>query len=244
MFSLPDYRDRPMARNPYFLWGTGLVFLGAVTHWLRGRPDDIKEELPAEASTGLVVPSAGSSGTLTLTKSDLTPAEVVVFKRALPARGQPYADFFVRAGREKGVSPFILAALMHRESNYGKGCKLPACRGYAGDDYGLMQINQRAHPAFFAKQVNGRPAYEDPWSVIQYGAGVFGSYKKMLAGWFPQMTDLEILRATASSYNAGPGNVRKALNKGKSPDSVTTGGDYGKDVLAKATALLTGSAVA
>jgi hypothetical protein len=34
----------------------------------------------------------------------------------------------------------------------------------------------------------------------------------------------------AAAYNAGPGNVDRAIAAGHSADSVTAGGDYGSDV--------------
>jgi soluble lytic murein transglycosylase-like protein len=34
----------------------------------------------------------------------------------------------------------------------------------------------------------------------------------------------------AAAYNAGPGNVDRALAAGRSADSVTAGGNYGSDV--------------
>lgn len=230
---LPDYSDRPAQRNPYFLGGVGLVVAGLLVRWNRTKPDPIEKALPP-----VVV-----AGPIPLTQASLTDAQAAAFKRSLPALGQQYADMFVRAGRAAGVSPFILAGLMEQETRFGKGCRDAACRGYGGGDYGLMQIN-RIHKDFFTRQVNGRPAYEDPWSSIEYGANLFASYQKWLARKFPKMTDLELLRATAASYNAGSGAVAKALAKGNSPDSVTTGYNYGKSVMQRATGFLAAAAQA
>jgi hypothetical protein len=46
-----------------------------------------------------------------------------------------------------------------------------------------------------------------------------------------------LFQATVAAYNCGPGNVRKALEAGADVDSLTTGRDYAKDVLDRATAL-------
>ena len=53
--------------------------------------------------------------------------------------------------------------------------------------------------------------------------------------WWARTTSA-LFWAAIAGYNAGPGNVRKALEAGADPDSVTTGRDYSKDVKARARA--------
>ena len=79
-----------------------------------------------------------------------------------------------------------------------------------------MQINRSAHPGFFAQH-----DWRDPAANLDYGASVIAGDLKHYDG--------DVARA-AAAYNAGPGNVDRALRAGHSADSVTTGGDYGTDV--------------
>lgn len=232
---LPDYSRRPIQRNPYFLGGVGFMLAGAALHWWSVRADNIAEELGVGESA-LVTPDGSG---LSLLTSDLTAAQAEAFKRSLPSVGQQYAPLMVRAGKQEGVSPFVIAGIMANESGFGTVCKMPACQGYDRHGWGLMQIDDRSHKPFIASKVNGRPAYEDPWSSIEYGADLFRRYREYLARRFPNLSQLELLRATTSAYNAGNGAVGRALAKGRNPDSVTTGRNYGKKVLASATGYLT-----
>jgi soluble lytic murein transglycosylase-like protein len=97
----------------------------------------------------------------------------------------------------------------------GFGGRNPAVTN--GNDFGLMQINRAAHPDFFAHH-----DWRDPAANIDYGAGVIAADRRH--------NDGDVTRA-AAAYNAGPGNVDRALAAGHSADSVTAGGDYGSDVL-------------
>ena len=85
-----------------------------------------------------------------------------------------------------------------------------------GNDFGLMQINRAAHPDFFVHH-----DWRDPAANIDYGAGVIATDLRHYDG--------SVTRA-AAAYNAGPGNVDRALAAGHSADSVTAGSDYGSDV--------------
>ena len=231
---LPDYSRRPIQRNPYFLGGVGLMVAGAALHWWSVRADNIAEVLGVTEDS-LVTPDGSG---LSLLTSDLTAAQAEAFKRSLPSVGQQYASLMVRAGKQEGVSPFVVAGIMANESGFGTVCKMPACQGYDRHGWGLMQVDDRSHAPFIAKTVNGRPAYEDPWSVIEYGTDLFRKYRVFLKSRFPKLSELELLRATTSAYTAGNGAVARALAKGRSPDSVTTGRNYAKKVLASATGFL------
>lgn len=252
MALLPDYGDRPLLRNPYFLLGAGAVLTGIIFHWrsIRRSPPPIVEAQPPKP------------GGVSLWATDFNQAQADAFQKALPEMGQKYAPIFVQAGREVGVSPIILAALMERETGYGKGCKLPECRGYSGRDFGLMQINKDAHPDFFTKTVGGVPAYQVPVESVRYGARVLkdlmgyfsrqgqGTYtvgaKKaaLLAttpGKKPDKRPLEgsdLFWAAIAAYNAGQGNVMQAFVSDRSFDAVTTKGDYGRNVLDRADRIL------
>lgn len=220
----PNYSHLPATRNPYVLGGLGLVLAGVLVEWSSNKP---------VAAPNVPVEPVGSGGAVGLSITDLNDGQERAFKQALPPIAKPFASFFVAVGREIGVSPYILAGIMSRESGFGAACpNLPKCRGSGGNDYGLMQINT-IHKAFFASKVNGRPAYEDPEASIRYGAKVYREYFDYLRGK-SNLTGTDLYAATAAAYNAGPGNVMKALRRGRSYDSVTTGKDYGRDVLRRA----------
>jgi hypothetical protein len=132
------------------------------------------------------------------------------YRRLLPA--------VERAAERHHVSPALILALMDRETGdprrIGFGGRDPAVTN--GNDFGLMQINRAAHPAFFRDH-----DWRDPAANIDYGASVIAGTLRHYDG---NVTE------AAAAYNAGPGNVDRALAAGRSADSATTGGDYGSDV--------------
>jgi Transglycosylase SLT domain len=138
--------------------------------------------------------------------------------QALPAQYRRLFPLVLGAARHHGVDPALILAIMDRETGdpgrIGFGGRDPSATN--GDDFGLMQINRAAHPAFFDEN-----DWRDPAQNLDYGASVIAANLRHYDG--------DIARA-AAAYNAGPGAVDRALRAGRSPDSVTTGGDYGSDV--------------
>lgn len=136
----------------------------------------------------------------------------------LPKQYQKLMPAVERAAERHHVSPALILALMDRETGdprrIGFGGRNPSVSN--GNDFGLMQINRAAHPAFFRDH-----DWTDPAQNIDYGASVIAANLKHYDGDVTQ---------AAAAYNAGPGNVDRALSGGRSADSVTTGGDYGSDV--------------
>jgi Transglycosylase SLT domain len=136
----------------------------------------------------------------------------------LPAQYRHLLPLVERSAARHHVSPALLLAIMDRETGdphrIGFGGRDPAVSN--GSDVGLMQINRAAHPGFFAHH-----DWRDPAANIDYGAGVLAADLRHYDG--------DVARA-AAAYNAGPGNVDRALAAGRSADSVTAGGDYGSDV--------------
>jgi hypothetical protein len=136
----------------------------------------------------------------------------------LPSQYGQLLPLVQRSARKHHVSPALLLAIMDRETGdphrIGFGGRDPAVSN--GSDFGLMQINRSAHPDFFAHH-----DWRDPAANIDYGAGVIATDLRHYEG--------DVTRA-AAAYNAGPGNVDRALAAGRSADSVTAGGDYGSDV--------------
>jgi Transglycosylase SLT domain len=136
----------------------------------------------------------------------------------LPSQYARLLPLVRRAAARHHVSPALLLAIIDRETGdphrVGFGGRDPAVTN--GNDFGLMQINRAAHPGFFAHH-----DWRDPAANIDYGAGVIATDLRRYDG--------NMTRA-AAAYNAGPGNVDRALTAGRSADSVTAGGDYGSDV--------------
>jgi peptidoglycan hydrolase-like protein with peptidoglycan-binding domain len=81
-----------------------------------------------------------------------------------------------------------------------------------------MQIDDRS----WGSWLNSHHGGMDPASNIMKGAEILRSNMDFFKG---------NTKAALAAYNAGPGNVQKAIRNGRDPDSVTTGHDYGKDVL-------------
>jgi transglycosylase-like protein with SLT domain len=136
----------------------------------------------------------------------------------LPSQYQKLLPLVERSAAKHHVSPALLLAIMDRETGdphrIGFGGRDPAATN--GNDFGLMQINRSAHPEFFRTH-----DWKDPAANIDYGASVIAGDLRHYDG---NVTE------AAAAYNAGPGNVDRALRAGRSADSATTGGDYGSDV--------------
>lgn len=198
---------------------------------------------------------------LDLTTSDFSVLEAQAFAEALPPAGQQYARLLVENGRRVGISPFILAGIMERETGYGAAgvCRTQgaACIGSPrakNPDYGLMQIN-----AINLKAQGITNSWADPAANIRAGANILrqtidsfgqkGGATVEVPGWLaarlivtpgkkpdprPITDDRTRLWYGIAGYNAGPFRVLQAVAAGRSPDAVTTGNDYGSGVLKKA----------
>ena len=185
--------------------------------------------------------------------------QALQFRLSLPLGGQKYAPVMLKISRETGVSPFLLAAIMQRESAFGATLvpKGPGGTGDRGYGHGLMQIDKRFHSDFLAKgtwhipehnlryAVNAvvKPYMAHFVKVPTVGARILvpKTYKRrgLTPGDYPDPRPLtgELLQAaTIASYNAGPGAVLFAVASGADPDTVTTGKDYSTEVVGKLTA--------
>jgi soluble lytic murein transglycosylase-like protein len=231
------------------------LLLGTAAAWL-GYRLAVSWKRPVDSAYSLT--EGESSG---LFETDFSPAQAAAFQQALPLAGQQYASLLVAAGRRHGLSPFILAGIMERETGYGAAgaCrgKGPACIGSPNKknpDYGLMQINSMNLASYGISNT-----WTDPAANIDAGARIL----KWTIGFFAggggsvvTVTGKNALRFVTTpgdkpdprpftdprtllwygiaGYNAGPGNVIQAVASGRSPDAATTGNDYGAAVLQKA----------
>jgi len=143
------------------------------------------------------------------------PIENASTRSSLPSPYNRYQNEIMTASRKYGVPPEIITAVISRETD-GRNII-----GDGGHGHGLMQIDDRSHSSFLRSHQNGL----NPASNIDYGTSILrdnlnrynGNYRKALA-----------------AYNAGQGNVDKAVARGLSPDAYTTGHNYGADVLQRA----------
>jgi Transglycosylase SLT domain len=194
-----------------------LAELNAILATMGVATDDLRITGRSDGELSLRRPSTGyrkdpgKPGTHDKPGSDDAPKD-------LPRQYAALLPLVQRSATKHHVSPALLLAIMDRETGdphrIGFGGRNPAVTN--GNDFGLMQINRSAHPGFFAQH-----DWRDPAANIDYGAGVLAADLKHYHG--------DVVRA-AAAYNAGPGNVDRALAAGRSADSVTTGGDYGSDV--------------
>jgi soluble lytic murein transglycosylase-like protein len=165
------------------------------------------------------------------------------FMDAIPSRAALYGAALWNAGARYGIDPFILAAIMERESDSGQGLT-PRGPGGTGDfkprpwknppmpadgkgwALGLMQLDRAVHQAW--ADAND---WAEPSVNINKGAEVL---KSVIAYMIPRVPPAIAVRAGIAAYNAGQGRVATAIATGELLDSVTTGGNYSTDVLARA----------
>lgn len=129
------------------------------------------------------------------------------------------------------LSPSIIAGIGSRESGWGLflSPKGPTGTGDGGHGRGLMQIDDRYHQSFINSGL-----WRNPRENIMYGVkNVLGSYYDYLDRT-TNLQGVDLLRGAIASYNAGPGNVERALREGRDVDYYTTGQDYSWDVLNRA----------
>jgi hypothetical protein len=125
----------------------------------------------------------------------------------------------------------ILLGVGSRETAWGTSRFLdqrgPGGRGDHGHGHGLMQIDDRSHGLYINSGM-----WADAASNIAYGASVLlQSYAYLRR---KDVVDPVLTRAALAGYNAGPGRVLQAISKGRDCDDITTGRDYGRDVLRRA----------
>ena len=116
-----------------------------------------------------------------------------------------YRQPIIDSATAHGVSPAETAAMIEIESNWQ-----PEVPSYNNSSFGLMQINRRAHPAFFANN-----DWKDPAANIEYGTQYYAGLKQRYGG--------DVI-AAAMAYNGGPGNY-DIWSAGQTPDWVKTEAD-------------------
>lgn len=141
-----------------------------------------------------------------------------------------YESMIKAAAADFGFQPSLIGGIGSRESFWGLILNPPGPGGTGdnGHGRGLMQIDDRAFPDWIA---TGQ--WRQPEKNIRFGCKVLADNRRFFESRLAGSGDL-FVRATVASYNAGPGNVIKAIRDGDDPDSRTTGRDYSRDVLDRA----------
>ncbi len=246
--------DRSTFTNPYVLGGAAVAF-ALLARWWWGESEERATERVVDESSDPIVPNVQQSFSY-LTTTNFTPSLAKAFIASLPTLGQQYGQFMVDAGREFGVSPFLLAGIMEQETGYGacvggRGSG-PSCIGFNGQDRGLMQINDGYFPEFFAAvTADGTPYWADPKQNVRQGAKILASnmdYWRGKGGTDASdprpLTDArKIAWYALASYNAGAGAVLKWVKRGQSPDRATYDRKYGETVLQRAKRIATATSI-
>jgi Transglycosylase SLT domain len=150
-----------------------------------------------------------------------------------------WITFFANAAIGCGFDVSVLLGIASRESN------IQQIVGDGGHGHGIMQIDDRFHPDFIDSG-----AWKQPDSNIEEGATILettlktisASQGKMLAITIGNkkinfvgkpLSQQELLRTAIAAYNAG-GRAYYYMSLIGSPDIPTTGGNYSKDVLDRA----------
>lgn len=165
----------------------------------------------------------------------MTPVDLI--ERRLPPRLAKWARQFYAAEILFGVDPFVLAAIMDRESRGGEACHPPGPGGTGdgGNGLGLMQIDKRHHQTFAAAVMpNGAPMWKSPTFNTLYGAKLLAhnlaeagnDYPLAIAGY-----NCSLRRAILACIQAsGEDAIARRI---KLLDPLTTGGNYVSDVLGR-----------
>lgn len=174
-----------------------------------------------------------------------------IINQVLPAAAIPLVPAIMQVANEDGVSPWLIAGILNRESAFGLALRSDMT-GDQGHGRGLMQIDDRYHGPWLAAN-----DWKNPYLNIKKGVEIY----KMNVAYFSRQSigfiyipiqvaarlgvasgnyndprplkDELLIQASLAAYNAGPSGVLMALAAGKSPDTMTTGGNYGDDVMTK-----------
>lgn len=131
-----------------------------------------------------------------------------------------------------GEDPFVLAAIAERESLYGRALDAQG-RGDGGRAYGIWQIDERYHREFIESG-----GWRDATKSAVYAAQLLKANREALRGPVAaEFGEGMVERAVIAAYNASINSVLRGLREVGDPDRYTTGGNYSRDVLARAARL-------
>ena len=157
---------------------------------------------------------------------------------SLPTRVRTYWTFIQVAAEKHSLDPYLVAAIMDRESLCGLALR-PEGPGGTGDGThgrGLMQIDDRAFPEFCTTLMpDGTPLWADPLANIEQACAILAKSRPRFV--FAKAPSV----AMVAAYNCGAGRVIHALLHLTQPttaeaelaelDQLCTHGDYCSDVI-------------
>jgi hypothetical protein len=165
--------------------------------------------------------------------------------KVLPRRLSQWATPLHLAAGMTSQCPWLLSAILERESRGGEALTPPgpAGTGDGGHGRGLMQIDDRFHSAFVSHVLqDGRPAWQDAAVNIAYGANVLRGVMSFFRTPAWALSSRVADAAGVASYNAGQRSVAAAMRREgldaaehkllAAIDSPTTGRNYSAWVLA------------
>ena len=141
----------------------------------------------------------------------------------------PYLGEFAEACLLEGQDTALLCAIALRETWAGWAPGYvpagdPCGRGDGGHGFGLFQIDDRGPYQHWPREFPQASAHLQ----ARWACQVLSDARRELAGW---RTHPAIEEAILCAYNAGSPRVGRMLGQGLDPNAVTTGRDYGHDVL-------------
>jgi hypothetical protein len=192
-------------------------------------------------------PAAGTASPIKVYSAD----DLVLMQESVEA--EQYRAIVAPAAVVYDIPAPVIGGVGSRESRWGLALRLPvgatiratgtgdfAKRSYptryrtgplppdgGGFGRGLMQIDFDFHE--FARTGH----WADPNSNVEYGCRVLADYREFMRRR-TGFQEAALFRAMLASYNAGPGNVLRALRDGRDVDFYTAGRNYSEDVLARA----------
>ncbi|MGO9094036.1 MAG: RHS repeat-associated core domain-containing protein, partial [Bryobacteraceae bacterium] len=155
------------------------------------------------------------NGLTTAMPGSTIPAMVTALNRAVAATGT------LVAAAGTGIDWTLLAAIGLEESGFRNVNEIDG----AGVGVGVFQITVSATSGVTAAQA-GNLAWAANWA-----ANYLSNNMRSLENSFPDLDPSTILQATIDSYNRGLAGETRDLNSGLPPDTNTTPGNYGTNVL-------------
>lgn len=145
---------------------------------------------------------------------------------------EEYRPIIEQCAREIDVPVALVAGIGSRESGWGTSRYMkprgPSGRGDYGHGHGLMQIDDRSHSDFLRSH-----DWTDPAENIRYGCTVLSGSIRAISRR-TSLVGRGLLRAGTAGYNCGPGNVLRAIRRGRDVDYYTAGRNYSADVFNRA----------